>query len=55
MAKTWKEKIGKRLLKHLQENGCTTLASFKRTHQWQVSNNSPCFKCDEVARKLKSR
>jgi len=52
MTKTWKEKIGKRLLKHLQDNGYTTLANFKRTHQWQINNNAPCFKCDEAARKL---
>lgn len=53
MAKTWKEKIGKRLLAHVNETTCCgTLAEFKRNLAAHKESGATCFECMAIADKL---
>lgn len=52
MTKTWKQKIGKRLLKHLTDMNITTLAQFKHNIKFQHDNDVPCHECTKIALKL---
>lgn len=51
--KTWKQKIGKRLLKHVSDSTQgQTLAEVKRNLEAQRKSGDLCFHCEAIARKL---
>ena len=51
--KTWKQKIGKRLFKHVQETTQRgTLTEAKRNMQHHADKGIVCFECREIAKKL---
>ncbi len=53
MSRTWKEKIGKRLMKHVADSTQRqTLAEVKRNLDAQRKSGDFCFHCEEIARKL---
>lgn len=56
--KTWKDKLTKKELKHLQvEAGIKTLAQLKHTLEWQEKQNKgitgfTCIECHLIGKKL---
>ena len=52
----WKRKLNKRDLKHLKEttNACTQW-ELKNNIRQQRKDNSPCWECEDIARKLDLR
>ena len=53
MKKTWKQKIGKRLLKHVHETTTYhTLREVRSNLHDQCERGIVCHECDSIARKL---
>ena len=51
--KTWKQKIGKRLLQHVSETTSNiTLREVKRNLEVQRASGDFCFQCEDIARRL---
>jgi hypothetical protein len=51
--KTWKQRIGKRMTKHIKETTQGgTLYEFRSNLKWQVTSDQPCYECRQIARKL---
>ena len=55
--KTWRSKLTKAELKHLKEQGCTSLALVKMTLKYQADTRKmggmePCWTCWGIAQKL---
>lgn len=51
--KTWKQKIGKRLLKHVKETTTyDTLREVKNNLASQKENRCWCYECSRIAQKL---
>lgn len=51
--KTWKQKIGKKLLRHVAETTSrSTLAEVKRNMQHHTDVGIVCFECRTIAEKL---
>lgn len=52
-AKTWKERIGKRLMQHVAATTQrSTLAEVKRNIEHHHESGEQCFDCDKIALKL---
>jgi hypothetical protein len=53
MIKTWKQKVGKRLMKHVKaQTSSSLLCEVKHNIEHQVAIDFYCFKCAQIAKRL---
>jgi len=53
MTKTWQQRIGKRLMKHVKEETHNArLYEVKQNLQYQSDSGCYCFECAKIAKKL---